>query len=56
MSDIYFRQWLSGRDFALDNPLAREMRNFTYALGDPTSREAVLVDPAYDPEMLLELL
>jgi glyoxylase-like metal-dependent hydrolase (beta-lactamase superfamily II) len=56
VSEIYFRQWLSGRDFATDNALAREMRNFTYALGDPVTHEAVLVDPAYDPASLLQLL
>jgi glyoxylase-like metal-dependent hydrolase (beta-lactamase superfamily II) len=32
------------------------MRNFTYALGDPVTHEAVLVDPAYDPASLLQLL
>ncbi len=56
MSEIYFRQWLSGRDFATESALARDMRNFTYALGDPVTHEAVLVDPAYDPESLLQLL
>ncbi|MBU6496451.1 MAG: MBL fold metallo-hydrolase [Acidobacteria bacterium] len=56
MSETYFRQWLSGRDFATDNALAREMRNFTYALGDPDAHEAVLVDPAYDPASLFQLL
>ena len=56
MTELYFRQWLSGRDFATANPLARDMRNFTYAVGDPVTHEAVLVDPAYDPAALLELL
>jgi glyoxylase-like metal-dependent hydrolase (beta-lactamase superfamily II) len=32
------------------------MRNFTYALGDRRSGEAVLVDPAYRPGELLDVL
>ncbi len=46
---LYFRQWLSGRDVALGNELAKEMRNFAYAIGDTRSAEAVLVDPAHAP-------
>jgi glyoxylase-like metal-dependent hydrolase (beta-lactamase superfamily II) len=32
------------------------MKNFTYALGDRRSGEAVLVDPAYRPRELVEML
>ena len=32
------------------------MRNFTYAIGDRETGEAVLVDPAYRPGELLDLL
>jgi hydroxyacylglutathione hydrolase len=32
------------------------MRNFTYALGDRSTGEAVLVDPAYRPGELLDIL
>lgn len=53
---LYFRQLLSGRDFAIANPLARQMANFTYVIGDAVTREVVLVDPAYAPEELLALL
>lgn len=57
MSDaLYFRQLLSGRDFAVDNMVARQMANFTYVVGDARTREVVLVDPAYAPEELLDLL
>ena len=57
MSDrLYFRQWLSGRDTAHGDELAKEMRNFAYALGDLVTKEAVLVDPAHAPGDLLAAL
>ena len=31
---LYFRQLLSGRDFAVGDPLASQMVNFVYAIGD----------------------
>lgn len=53
---FYFRQLLAGRDFAVGDGLATSMRNFTYALGDRETGEAVLVDPAYRPSELLDLV
>ncbi len=53
---FYFRQLLSGRDFATGDALARQMVNFVYAIGDRVTSQAVLVDPAYDPDGLLDLL
>lgn len=53
---LYFRQLLSGRDFATHSVLARQMANFTYVIGDVETREVLLVDPAYAPEELLVLL
>lgn len=53
---LYFRQLLSGQDFARDNELARQMVNFVYAIGDRTSGECVLVDPAYDVESLIDVV
>jgi len=53
---FYFRQLLAGRDFAVGDALATSMRNFTYALGDRETGDAVLVDPAYRPSELLELV
>jgi glyoxylase-like metal-dependent hydrolase (beta-lactamase superfamily II) len=50
---LYFRQLLSGRDFAVDDPVAAQMVNFVYAIGDRASGECVLVDPAYDPAGLV---
>lgn len=57
MSDrFYFRQWLSGVDFAKNHPLAVQMVNFAYAFGDRESGEALLVDPAYGPRELVGLV
>ena len=53
---LYFRQLLSGRDFAAGDHLASQMVNFVYAIGDRQTRQAVLVDPAYDTDGLLDLL
>jgi len=48
MSDrLYFRQLLSGRDFAAGDVMAQQMRNFAYLIGDRETGEAVVVDPAY---------
>jgi glyoxylase-like metal-dependent hydrolase (beta-lactamase superfamily II) len=55
-TDLYFRQWLSGRDFAVGDPLAAQMVNFVYAIGDRATGECVLVDPAYAVDDLLDLV
>jgi len=51
---LYFRQLLSGRDFAVGDPIASQMVNFVYAIGDRTSGECVLVDPAYAVDDLVD--
>lgn len=57
MSDrFYFRQLLSGRDFAAGDPMASQMVNFVYAIGDRETGEALLVDPAYDVDGLVDVL
>ena len=58
MSDdrLYFRQLLSGRDFATSDPLAGQMVNFCYLVGDRLSGQALVVDPAYDVPGLLDTL
>ena len=53
---LYFRQLLAGRDFAVDDQLARQMVNFVYLIGDRQTGEAVVVDPAYGVDELLDLL
>lgn len=44
---LYFKQLLSGRDFACGDQMASQMVNFVYAIGDLVTRECVIVDPAY---------
>jgi hydroxyacylglutathione hydrolase len=57
MSDqFYFRQLLSGRDFAAGDPVAQQMVNFVYAIGDRATGECVLVDPAYSVGELLDVI
>ena len=53
---LYFRQLLSGRDLARTDPLARQMLNFVYLVGDRETGEAVAVDPAHAPGDVLDLL
>ncbi|WP_421842174.1 MBL fold metallo-hydrolase [Mycobacterium sp.] len=59
MSDserLYFRQLLSGRDFAVGDMFATQMRNFAYVIGDRQTRDCVLVDPAYAAGDLVDAL
>lgn len=53
---LYFRQLLAGRDLAAGNPLARQMLNFVYLVGDRETGEALAVDPAYAPGEALDRL
>ena len=53
---LYIRQLLSGRDFAVGDPVAQQMVNFTYVIGDREKGEAVIVDPAYDPAGLVAIV
>jgi glyoxylase-like metal-dependent hydrolase (beta-lactamase superfamily II) len=53
---LYFRQLLSGRDFAKSDPVARQMVNFAYLIGDRETGEAVAIDPAYSIRDLLDVL
>jgi glyoxylase-like metal-dependent hydrolase (beta-lactamase superfamily II) len=53
---LYFRQLLSGRDFAADDVIAQQMRNFAYLIGDRETGAAVMVDPAYAAGDLLDTL
>lgn len=53
---LYFRQLLSGRDFASDDMIAHQMVNFCYLIGDRQTGEALIVDPAYDVASIVEVL
>ncbi len=59
MSDtdqLYFRQLLSGRDFAQGDGIATQMRNFAYLIGDRQTGDCVVVDPAYAAGDLVDAL
>lgn len=45
---LYFRQLLAGEGFGKLHPVAPQMANFVYLIGDARSRECVVVDPAWD--------
>ena len=53
---LYFRQLLSGRDFAANDMIAQQMRNFAYLIGDRDTGDCVVVDPAYAANDLLDIL
>ncbi|CAM3618635.1 MBL fold metallo-hydrolase [Smaragdicoccus niigatensis] len=52
---LYFRQLLAGRDFALGDPIATQMRNFAYLIGDRETGDCVVVDPAYAAQDLIDV-
>ncbi|HEX8804180.1 MAG TPA: MBL fold metallo-hydrolase [Acidimicrobiales bacterium] len=52
---LYFRQLLAGRDVARTDPLARQMVNFVYLVGDREAGECVVVDGAYDVRGVLDV-
>jgi glyoxylase-like metal-dependent hydrolase (beta-lactamase superfamily II) len=53
---LYFRQLLSGRDFAEGDGFATQMRNFAYLIGDRQTGDCLVVDPAYAAGDLLDAL
>jgi len=53
---VYFRQLLSGRDFAAGDQIAQQMVNFVYLIGDRETGEAMVVDAAYSVSDLLDVL
>jgi glyoxylase-like metal-dependent hydrolase (beta-lactamase superfamily II) len=53
---LYFRQLLSGHDFAEGDGFATQMRNFAYLIGDKQTGDCVVVDPAYAAGDLLDAL
>lgn len=53
---LYFRQLLAGRDFAALTPLAAQMVNFVYLVGDTQTRECVAIDPAWAIDELIDIV
>lgn len=54
MATLFLKQMLAGRDFARHNPVAGQMQNFVYLIGDSDTRECVVVDPAWAVDDLLD--
>jgi len=52
---LYFRQLLAGEDFADAHPVAGQMANFVYLIGDRQTRECLVVDPAWSVAELIEI-
>lgn len=53
---LYFKQLLSGRDYAAGDMIAQQMRNFAYLIGDRQTGDTVVVDPAYAAADLVDAL
>lgn len=53
--DLYMRQLLAGRQVARDHMVAAQMKNFMYLIGDPATRKALVVDPAWNIADLLKI-
>jgi hydroxyacylglutathione hydrolase len=56
MGTLYFKQLLAGRDFGIGHPVAGQMQNFVYLIGDTESRECVVVDPAWAVDDLVDIV
>lgn len=53
---LYFKQLLSGDDIATQDNIAQQMVNFIYLIGDKQTKEALVIDPAYDTSSILNIL
>ncbi len=52
---IYFRQLLAGRDFGHPNPIASQMVNYIYLIGDAKTKQCVVIDPAWDIKGIIDV-
>ena len=55
-SRVYFKQLLAGMDLAEGDRVAEQMVNFVYLIGDRATGEAMVIDPAYDQQGVLDIL
>jgi len=56
VADLYFKQLLAGRDIGRGDPVAAQMQNFVYLIGDKESGECVVVDPAWAVDDIVDLV
>lgn len=54
-SRLYFRQLLCGQEIATGDPIAAQMVNFVYLIGDRERGECLAVDPAWDVDGVIAL-
>ncbi len=54
-SRLYFKQLLCGREIAATDPIASQMINFVYLIGDRGNGDCLAVDPAWDVDGLLSV-
>jgi len=54
-SSLYFRQLLAGKDIATTDPIAQQMVNFVYLIGDRDTGKCVVVDPAWNVDDVLQI-
>ena len=52
---LYFKQLLSGVDVGTADVSARQMANFIYLIGDRSTGECVVIDPAWDIDGILNV-
>ena len=55
MPTLYFKQLLAGRDFGKTHPVAAQMQNFVYLIGDRDTGECVVVDPAWAVDDIVDI-
>ncbi len=53
-SPLYLRQLRAGRDFARTDPVAGQMQNLVYLIGDRRAGKCLVVDPAWDVRGIVE--
>lgn len=56
MAQLYFRQLLAGRDFGQNDPIAAQMQNFVYLIGDRDTGECIVVDPAWVVDDIVDII
>lgn len=54
-AQLYLRQLHAGRDFGKADPVAAQMANFVYLVGDRAAGECVVVDPAWDIDGIVDV-
>tara|TARA_B100000575_G_scaffold266325_1_gene243573 strand:+ start:200 stop:904 length:705 start_codon:yes stop_codon:yes gene_type:complete len=56
MADLYFKQLLVGRDIGHGDPIAAQMQNFVYLIGDRSAGECLVVDPAWAVDEIVDMV